>query len=325
MAKKIIFWLLLIVLLGVGIGYFLFNHSKAGGAAAGNAVARVGRAVLAEQDLRERIPPEYSDFITREQNIDYVKRWIDAEVLYQTALARDVDKEPEIRSRIRKMKRDLLVSEMISRLSSQTADVSDDDIEKYYQENVEKFTRTETDVKYVHLCVRTLAEAWKIRQQVTPDNFLELARQYSLDPVADPGSQPYLTRNEIMPELAEVIFDIKVGGTTPPIKTPFGYYLVKIIDKQLPGTLRPVESVREQIISHLSSQTQKTRLDEIVADMRKNLVIEYNPALVPGRVDAPVPETKPAPAPKPVAPVPAPKPAPAPAAKAPVAPPAVEQ
>jgi len=340
MHQKAIYLLLLIVGLGVGIGYFFFNRHKAAGEGQGPVVARVGRAVLTEEDIRDRIPPEYTDFITREQNVDYVKRWIDTEILFQTALERRLDKEPEIRNRIRKMQRDLLVSEMISRLSTQTADVSESDIEKYYQDNVDRFTRKETEVQYLHLNVKTLAEAWKVRSQVTPDNFIGLAGKVSSDPVADPATLPYLSRNEIMPELASLIFDVKVGGTTPPIKTPFGFYIVKVVDKKTPGTLKPLESVREEIVNHLSSRTQKIRLDEMIAQMRKNMMVEYYPQMIPGRLPLngekadpameaenpadSAPEVKPvaAPAKKPLPPARSVKPAaaPAPAAKEPAAP-----
>src|SRR3989339_503980 len=209
MGKKLLFSIILIILLGLAIGYFLFNFLKTGNSEPGHVVARVGKAVLTVEDIHKRIPPEYSDFITYQQNVDYVKRWIDTEILYQAALARKIDREPDIRTRISKMQRDLLVSEMISRLSSQNADIADRDVESYYQDHVDKFTRKETEVQYIHINVRTLAEAWKIRSQVTADNFLDLAKQYSLDPIPSTSGLPFLTRNEIMPELADIIFDIK--------------------------------------------------------------------------------------------------------------------
>ncbi|OGS33800.1 MAG: hypothetical protein A2293_12070 [Elusimicrobia bacterium RIFOXYB2_FULL_49_7] len=283
MGKKLLFSIILIILLGLAIGYFLFNFLKTGNSEPGHVVARVGKAVLTVEDIHKRIPPEYSDFITYQQNVDYVKRWIDTEILYQAALARKIDREPDIRTRISKMQRDLLVSEMISRLSSQNADIADRDVESYYQDHVDKFTRKETEVQYIHINVRTLAEAWKIRSQVTADNFLDLAKQYSLDPIPSTSGLPFLTRNEIMPELADIIFDIKAGGTTPPIKTPFGHYIVKIIDKKTPGTIKPLESVREEIIGRLSSQTRKQRLDELIGTMRQDMQVELQEDLIPGR------------------------------------------
>src|SRR5271157_3031300 len=103
----------------------------------GPIVARVGHRVLTLDDLYKSIPPEYSDFITREQMINYVKQWIDNEILYQEAMRQKIDKEEAIKERLRRMKQDLLCAEMINRnsISSQNIQISDDMIQNYYNEN----------------------------------------------------------------------------------------------------------------------------------------------------------------------------------------------
>ena len=70
-------------------------------------VARVGEHVLTLDDLYKSIPPEYSDFITREQMINYVKQWIDNEILYEEALRQKIDKEDAIKTRLARMKQAL--------------------------------------------------------------------------------------------------------------------------------------------------------------------------------------------------------------------------
>jgi peptidyl-prolyl cis-trans isomerase C len=281
MKKRILFVFLLVLAAGVPVYYrFFYNDRPAGHA---QVVARVGDAVLTLDDIRNRMPAEYSDFITYEQNVDYVKRWVDAEILYQTALARGIDQEPAVRQRLRKMQKDLLTAEMISRLCTQAAEISDMEIEKYYRDNIQLFTRKETEVKHLHMRIKTLSEAWRIRNETTQDNFLKMARAHSLDPVPDINTLPWVTRSEIMPEIAEAVFNARAGGTTQPLKTPFGYYIVKIIDKMGPGTVRPVESVKDEIINHITSDTQKARLDDIITRLRKKMIVEHNLNLITGR------------------------------------------
>jgi len=103
----------------------------------GPIVARVGQHVLTLDDLYKSIPPEYSDFITREQMVNYVKQWIDNEILYEEALRQKVDREDAIKVRLMRMKQDLLCAEMINRnsISSQNIQISDDMIQNYYNEN----------------------------------------------------------------------------------------------------------------------------------------------------------------------------------------------
>ena len=281
MKKKILFIFLLMLAAGVLIYYRFFYNDKP--VDPSQVVARVGHAVLTLDDIRNRMPAEYSDFITYEQNVDYVKRWIDAEILYQTALARKIDQEPAVRRRLMKMRKDLLTAEMIGRLCTQVSEISDAEIEKYYRDNIHRFTRKETEVKHLHMCIKTLSEAWRIRNETTQNNFIEMAGAHSLDPVAAINGLPWVTRNEVMPEIAEAVFDIKVGGTTPPLKTPFGYYIVKVIDKMGPGTVRPVESAKDEIINHITSDTQKARLDEVISRLRKKMIVEHNLNLITGK------------------------------------------
>lgn len=285
MLKKLI-WILVILLVLAGgfVGYVRFfvtkrPHSKS------PVVARVGEAVLTAEDIQKRIPSEYSDFITYEQNVDYVKRWIDSEILYQTALQRRIDQEPEVKQRLEKMRKDLLMSEMISRLVAQMGDVTDADIEKYYQDNSSRFQRKDTEIRFAHICVRTLAEAWRVRDRITPDNFFLLGKEVSIEPMEDTLNLPYVTKVQVTPELADVIFDIKIGGTTPPIKTPGGYYIVKILDKQVAGSVKPLKTVREEILNQISTQTQRVRLDEIIASLKKRLNVEYHLNTVPGKIE----------------------------------------
>ena len=81
-------------------------------------IARVGKSILTVEDFQKSIPPEYSDQITREQNINYVKQWIDTELLFKEAMRQKIDRDPVIRDRLEKMKKDLLAAEMMNRYST---------------------------------------------------------------------------------------------------------------------------------------------------------------------------------------------------------------
>ena len=170
-------------------------------------IARVGSSVLTLDNLYKSIPPEYSDFVTREQMINYVKQWIDNEILYQEALRQKIDKEDEIKERLKRMKQDLLCAEIINRNagSAQNIQISDAMLEQYYNENKSKFLRAKDAVRYIQIVVDDAAAAWNVRAKVTPDNFLYCASQYSKIPVPDPRTVPYATLDEIPPQLAKEI------------------------------------------------------------------------------------------------------------------------
>ncbi|HEX7509732.1 MAG TPA: peptidyl-prolyl cis-trans isomerase [Chitinivibrionales bacterium] len=246
-------------------------------------VARVGSSVLTLDNLYKSIPPEYSDFVTREQMINYVRQWIDNEILYQEALRQKIDKEDEIKERLKRMKQDLLCAEIINRNagSAQNIQISEDMIEHYYNENKTKFLRTLEAIRYIQILVDDAAGAWNIRARVTPDNFLLCASQYSKIPVPDPRSVPYVTGDEIPPQLVKEIAGIRIGGISNPIKTDQGYSIIRILDKQAKGSIKQIDEVREDIVNILSTKTQNAAIERMLSGLRSKMVVEVHLDLVP--------------------------------------------
>ncbi len=246
-------------------------------------VAKVGSSVLTLDNLYKSIPPEYSDFVTREQMINYVKQWIDNEILYQEALRQKIDKEDEIKERLKRMKQDLLCAEIINRNagSAQNIQISDGMLEQYYNENKSKFLRAKDAVRYIQIVVDDAAAAWNVRAKVTPDNFLYCASQYSKIPVPDPRTVPYVSLDEIPPQIAKEIAVMRIGGTSNPIKTDLGYHIVRILDKQAKGSIKLLDEVREDIVNILSTKTQNAAIERMLSGLRSKMAVEVHLDVVP--------------------------------------------
>lgn len=253
-------------------------------------VARVGKSVLTLDDLFKRIPPEYSDRITREQMINYVKQWMDTELLYQEAIRQKINHEKEIRERLEKMKKDLLSAEMISRnsISSGNNIIPQPAIEAYYEANKESFIRETDVVKYIEIVVEDLKSAWNVRNMVTTDNFLDLAVRFSKVPVQDPRSVSYISIDMLPQEMADVISNIRVSGTTAPFNMSDGYHIIRILDKQKAGTTSMLEEVRDDIIGILSTDAQKKDIETLLSNLRLKMDYEFHFDLIPSnRVEQP--------------------------------------
>jgi peptidyl-prolyl cis-trans isomerase C len=246
-------------------------------------VARVGGRVLTLEDLYKRIPPEYSDFITREQMINYVKQWIDNEILYEEALRQKIDKEDAVKARLARMKQDLLCAEMINRnpRSSQNIQISDEMIQNYYNENKNKFLREKDAARYIQIVLEDANTAWNVRSQVTPDNFLFLASKYSKIPAADPRTVPYVNLSDMPPQIAKEINSIRVKGTSNPVKTDLGFHIINVLDKQPKGSIRSIEEVNEEIVNVLSAKTQNSAIEQLISGLRSKMEVEVHLDIVP--------------------------------------------
>lgn len=87
------------------------------------------------------------------------------------------------------------------------------------------------------------------------------------------GQLPPFPRGQMVPEFEQAAFDMKPGEIRGPIKTQFGYHVIKVLSK-LPAHIRSFEEVRGQILAELSetrSQAETDRLGRDLADKIKRL------------------------------------------------------
>jgi PPIC-type PPIASE domain len=247
-------------------------------------VARVGSSVLTLDELYKTIPPEYSDFITREQIFNYVKRWIDNKILFHEALRLKIDKEETMQDRMRRMKEDLLCAEMISRNAAplQEIRVPDDQVAQYFEENKGKFVRDKNVAKCIQIVCNDAATAWKVRSLVTQENFMALASQYSKVPPADVKSAPYLKLDDLPAELSQEIATTKINGTTNVIKTGSTYCVVRVLDKQPKGTMCQLDEVREDIVNILAAKMQNAALERLISTLRSKMIVEAHLDVIAG-------------------------------------------
>lgn len=252
-------------------------------------VARVGDAQLTLDDLSKTIPSQYSDSITREQNIEYITQWISDQVLYQEALRQKIDREKSFRDRLASARSDLLRAELINlQINAFFGNtVTDSKIEEWFNGHRESFVRDKDVFKYLEIVVADQKTAWQVNQMImaSPQSFEDLAKQYSIIPLADAASARFLPLDAIDPLIAVVISTIKVGGTTTPIQTASNWHIVRVLDKQKAGTLCELPEVHDQIYSELSARAQQDGLRQYIETLKLKMDIEFYPDRIPASAE----------------------------------------
>jgi hypothetical protein len=248
-------------------------------------IARVGKQVMTLEDLYKSIPPEYSHYITRDQMVNYVKQWIDTELLFAEAMRRKINTEKEIQQRIEKMKKDLLSAEIINRcaIASTPIQIPEAAIQAYYDARKHVYIRESDVIKYIEIVVDSLKTAWAVRNQVTEQNFLDLASQYSKIPVPDPRGAPSISVNALPPGLKEVILQIRVMGTTAPIPMADGFHILRVLDKQKAGTTCDLDEVREEIVNTLTTEAHNKEIEALLSGLRLKMDYEFHFDRIPDK------------------------------------------
>lgn len=102
------------------------------------------------------------------------------------------------------------------------------------------------------------------------EDFAELAKEHSVGPTGKQGGQlPPFTKSQMVKEFSEAAFALKAGDLSEPVKTQFGWHVIKV-EKRRDVELPPFDQVKEQILANL----YQNKFQEILGGLLQNGKIE---------------------------------------------------
>jgi foldase protein PrsA len=161
------------------------------------------------------------------------------------------------------LKKEIYDSNVINKLIYQeiiSKAVSDEEITSYYLQNLDQFSAGKDEVRAAHILVGNLSVAEDVIQKLNQGNdFNQLALTYSEDPSVstNSGNLGIFGKGQMVKEFEDAAFSLKVGEISEPIKTTYGYHIIK----RLPDRLTLNESW-ESIQSFLLNSKQDQLLNE---------------------------------------------------------------
>ena len=247
------------------------SSSEVSAAPSGTVVARVngvdireGDLALAEEDLGAEIanaPPEAK----REHLISYLA---DVIMVTQAAEKKNIADNPDFKRRLAFLRNKLLMGFELQEEAK--AAVSDEAMHQTYEEAVASM-RGQEEVHARHILVEREDEAKALLDQLKAGgDFVALAKEKSKDPGgSDGGDLGYFTKDQMVPEFAEVAFKMYPGQLSNPVKTQFGWHIIKVEDKRTKQAPE-FDRVKDQIETFLTRKAQT----EFISKLRKSAKIE---------------------------------------------------
>ena len=183
--------------------------------------------------------------------------------------------------------------------------VSDSDAEDFYKKNPDKFKKPE-EVRASHILVKVEADAkpevvvekqkaaQKIADRVKKgEDFAALAKQISEDPSAkeNSGDLDFFTREAMVPEFSKAAFAMKKGEISDPVRSEFGYHVIKVTDRKDAETLS-FDKVKPQLVAFLEKQKKQEAISKVLEDVRAKADVKINlpePPAAPATAPAPAP------------------------------------
>lgn len=130
-------------------------------------------------------------------------------------------------------KKDVVQYLSIRKLMEPLVEVTDEEIEGYFEENKETFdTQEQVDARHILVEDEDLANDL-YKQLKDGADFAELAQEHSTDgSAASGGDLGFFSRGQMVPEFEEKAFSLEVGEISEPVKSEFGYHIIETLDKQ---------------------------------------------------------------------------------------------
>jgi foldase protein PrsA len=168
-----------------------------------------------------------------------------------------------------RVKLNLLSSKIQEKIAKRKHVVSKAEIDKYYNENKQRFgTPEKRNVELI--LAKTEAEANKAKQEVERGtSFASVAKKVSIDPAskAKGGLVAEVAKGQQEKALDEALFSAKPNVLSGPLKTAFGYYIYRI-RSATPGNQQTLAQAEAAIKSQLTQTQSQTALTGFVKEFR---------------------------------------------------------
>lgn len=261
----------------------------------GEWVARVGSETISTEEFHEalsRQSPALQSFLnTPEGRQTFLDTYLRRKIMVAAARREKLDRSQEIQAEMRRLRsemerelkraeEDALLQAMVEKLRAGPIAVSEAEVEAAYKSRRAEFLKPR-EVELSHILFPDSASAQTAYARLGKgESFSKLARELSQDPVtAEKGGamgteeKPFVSRGELPSELETVVFSLKRGEISKPVRSQFGYHIFKLTGER---TVEPIRA--EDAKLQIRRELERKKFDEWLAQIRPRLRVKINTA-----------------------------------------------
>ena len=235
-------------------------------------LANVGGLEITDRDVAARmaqIPPEYKRaFATEDGQKRLIEQLTQEKLIYLKAKKENYETNADVLKQLERIKPDIMIRQFLADI---LAEIKPDEkeLKAYYLENTSEYAEEE-QVWAKHILCKTEAEAQAARKRVQEgESFEDVAKDVSTGPSGKNGGDlGWFAKDRMVTEFAEAAFGLEKDGLSEPVKTQFGYHIIKSYGKKA-GTTKPFDAVRDDVAQKLTAQKHQEYVEEMIKDLKK--------------------------------------------------------
>jgi len=212
------------------------------------------------------------DFVSFDETIrqNVLRGLVSERLIYAEALKSGTDKDPEVQKRIAALQKQVIMQNFMENKAK--ALVTEDQLKAAYADKVAA-AKGQEEVKARHILVATEEEAKKIAEQLKKGgDFDKIAKDKSTDKAsgAKGGDLGWFTKERMVPAFADAAFKLKKGEVSAPVKSEFGWHIIKLEDR------RPVQVASfEEMKDGLKGEVTNKAVESYVEGLLKKAEVKY--------------------------------------------------
>ena len=274
--------------------------SPPGNGPRGKALAVVDGEPLTEETLRkevENLPPYVRPILeTAEGRAKFLESVITRDLLMREALRRGIDRRPEVADRIAMARKSIVLEALLRDVAEKAPGLTDAALRKTYDANPALHQVGER-VRVSHMLFRDKSRALEVLGRAKAgEPFEALMKEVGAgdapgEVAADLGE---IERGNFVKEFEAAAFAAAPGEVTGPVKTTYGYHVIKVYEKS-PAGARSFEEMKPKLLAEQREQAQRDAFEGLIADLRKQATVRvlYKPEPSQAPLGAQEPETAP--------------------------------
>lgn len=243
---------------------------------------------IAEQEAGQ-LPPMSAD-----AKKDYLVQFMSDMILVtKAAEAKKIGDSEEFKRKLEFARKKLMMEDLLASVAKDA--MTDAAMHKVYDEAVTKLP-DEQEVHARHILFRAAAGDEKASKAAEAkakavearlakgEDFAKIANELTEDPSGktNGGDLGYFTKDQMVPEFANVAFSLDKGKVSPPVKTQFGWHVIKVENKR-----NKPKPTYEQVKPQLEQFVVRKAQAELVQKLRADAKIVKNYTVATPKTDAP--------------------------------------
>ena len=185
------------------------------------------------------------------------------------------------------MKKHLARMKLVNLKVRSKVKVSEEDLRAEYQRGA-KAESEDAEVHARHLLVQLAAKATPEQVEAGRKkavalaeeargagvDFAKLAKEKSEGPSKDDGGDlGFFRRGVMVPEFERVAFTLPIGGVSDPIRTKFGWHVIKVEERRALAA-KPYEEMKDQLREKILRNQLERYTDQYIQELRSQSVVE---------------------------------------------------